>query len=517
MGVFGTKSVVSVYLDAGSLSVLNAQASGSDAKVLGFSSSAGLAGAENDVAKSQQFAEKIKKAFQEAGVHTKSVSLAVPAEGAMIRYFELPILPKKEEKNAVRFEAQKYVPLDMKDLYYDYDRYTDAAGKKVRVVLFACKKQWVDQVSAMIMLAGAKVERVELVSQAVVRAFCHGSRKKSGQVEAMIFPNDDQRSAELILFKENAVLFTRRLSYTQARDTLSVDVPFFISEIRISFDYFFENFKNEKIGKIHLVAVSSDASRQSLQEAMQKELSLPVEITQFPSMAGPGQVFSTGIAATYGLALGGLQPDNNKKIDLKPVEGPAGVTLTWEDEKKQLQDLAVKEIFGVAAALVGIYILLSGMVSSKNAELQRIFAGYPTTESAGIQEPLGNLQTKQAQLLTKIDFGNNLLEKRGYFTLKMNELAKAVPPQMRLAQLRYEDNINNEGGSDLVLHLEGYVFSSEAGSELSAINRLVKQLSENKDFMAGLEGIKIASTKRAVVKATPATRFVLDCTSLKKS
>ena len=516
MGVLGSKGVVGVYLDTGSLSVLSAQAGGADAKTLGFSSSSGLSTAENDPAKNQQFAENIKKAFKDAAVKSKWVSLAVPAEGAMIRYFELPVLPKKEEKNAVRFEAQKYVPLDMKDLYYDYDRYPDAAGKKARIVLFACKKQWVDQVSAMIMLAGAKVERVELVSQAVVRAFNQGSRKKSGQVEAMIFPNDDQRSAELILFKENAVLFTRHLSYTQGRDSMTIDAPFFISEIRISFDYFSENFKEEKIGKIHLVTVTSDAARQALQEAMQKELSLPVEIAQFPQKAAAGQVFSTGIAATYGLVLGDLLPSKNKKIDLKPADGSTGVTMTLEEEKKQLQDMAVKEILMVAAVLVGLYILLSGTISSKNAELQKVFATYPTTDSASIKEPLPSLQAKQTQILEKIAFAGNLLDRRNYFTLKMNELAKLVPPQMRLAQLHYDDTINARGGSDLTLHLEGYVFSSEAGSELSAINRLVKQLLENKDFMEGIDEIKIASTKRAMVKAVPATRFVLDCVSLKK-
>jgi len=39
----------------------------------------------------------------------------------------------------------------------------------------------------MIVLAGAKVERVELVSQAVVRAFCHGSRKKNRSDRGEIF------------------------------------------------------------------------------------------------------------------------------------------------------------------------------------------------------------------------------------------------------------------------------------------------------------------------------------------
>jgi len=73
-------------------------------KVLGFASSSGLSGTENDVAKNQQFAEKIKKAFQEGGRPRQSVSLAVPAEGAMIRISNCLSSPKRR-KNAVRFRS----------------------------------------------------------------------------------------------------------------------------------------------------------------------------------------------------------------------------------------------------------------------------------------------------------------------------------------------------------------------------------------------------------------------------
>lgn len=511
MGVFGTKSVVGVYADADSLSILNAKENGSTVETLGFSTTIGLGGMHADANKNQPFIDKIKRSFQEAGVRAKTASLAVSAEGSMIRYFDLPVLPKKEEKNAVRFEAQKYVPFDMKDLYYDYERYSDTTvGGRARIIFFACKKQWVDQISSLILLAGAKVMRVELACQAVVRAFCHASTKKTGQVQAMVFPNDDQRSAELILFKENSVLFARRISFTQQQDSVTPDIPFFISEMRISFDYFFENFKNEKIATIHLVVASPDASRQSLREIMQKELSLPVELFVFPQKTGSDQVLTTGTAASYGLVLADLSPDKNKGINLKHPDA-AVATIPWEEEKKQLQALAVKEIIGIAAALLGIFVFSSSMISSKNNELQRAFASYPKPESASIQDSMNDLQMKKTQLIIKTTFGAALLDRRNYLTTKMNELAKTVPSRVRLTRLHYDDAINNRGSSDLVLHIEGYALFSEAGNELSTINELMQRLSENKDFLTGFEEIKLASTKKATLRGAPATKFILDC------
>jgi Tfp pilus assembly PilM family ATPase len=515
MGLLGSKNSVGIYVDAQTMSILNAHVA-TEVKILGFSTTAGPGNLEADPSKNQPFVDNIKRVFQDAGGRPKNVLLAVPAEGSMVRYFELPALPAKEEKNAVRFEAQKYVPFEIEQLYYDYDRYPDATGKKIRIVFFACKKRWVDQISSLILVAGAKVKRVEFASQAIVRSFCYGLRKKTDQTEAIIFPNDDRYSAQLIVFKGSSVLSMRQISFTQKRDSTVPDTPFFVSEIRISFEYFLENFSNEKIAKIYLITHSEDASGQLLREAVQKELSLPVELSKFPQKIGAGQALSVGAVASYGLVLGDLAADKGKCINLRASEKGSGTVLTWEEEKKQLSDLAVKEILIIAGVLAGLFIFFSSNASSKNAELQRAFAAYPKAESASIQDSLDDLRSKETQLMEKTAYADALMDKRSYFTIKMNELAKTIPPQVLLTQMRYTDFVHSLGGSDLLLRLEGHVLSSETGSELSTINKLVERLSTNKEFMKGLAEIKIVSTKRVLFKAVPVTKFVLDCISVKR-
>ena len=139
MALFSDKNQVGLYMDSETITVLSAQVSGSSVEVIGYSELRVATNLEGEGEDKQRILDQIKTALNRANAHTKNVLVAVPGDGSMMRHFELPPLPKKEERNAVRFEAQKYVPFDVKNLYYDYETYLDTERQKNRVVYFACK------------------------------------------------------------------------------------------------------------------------------------------------------------------------------------------------------------------------------------------------------------------------------------------------------------------------------------------------------------------------------------------
>lgn len=508
MGLFPEKSQVGLYVDSETITVVSGQVAGQAVSTAGFSELRAPTSLEGDAQARQKTLDLIKTALQRAGVKSKNVLIAVPGEGSMTRHFELPPLPKKEERNAVRFEAQKYVPFDAKNLYYDYETYFDAERQKNRVVFFACKKQWVDAISAMLTLADMKISQVELVSQSVARAFHKRAVKRPDEVSLVIIGNDD-KTAELIIQKQGSVLTTRHVALTRLADGAELDVPMFVSDVRISLDYFSENFKTMKVERI-FVATPFAGQTATLCEALGRELSLPADAgSLFEPPAGA--VSTTAATAAYGLTLGAIDK-KGRRISLKPTEqSTAAPVVTWEQEKKQLQDLATKELIGVLAFLALLYFLIGGSASSKNQELQRAIESYPKAKAATLNESLGELQGKENAVNQKSAFFRNLDENRVYFTTKMNELAKTVPPNVRLSQWTYVDELNLKGGSDVLMKIEGYVMSAEMGGELTAVNRLVQQLMENKEFMQGLSEIRIARTSKTLVDEQTVTKFTLDC------
>lgn len=509
MGLFSDKKQVGLYVDSDTISVVNSQIVGSAVKVTGFSELRVQTLLDAGPESKQRILDDIRTAFTRAGVKSKSAHITVPGDGSMTRHFELPVLPKKEERGAVRFEAQKYVPFEAKSLYYDYEIYFDEERKRNRVVYFACKKQWVDSLSALLTIAGVNIAQVELVSQSVARVFQRHAAKKADEVSLVIICND-QNTAELIVQKGGSVLTTRHISLSRAADGSTLDIPMLVSDVRISLDYFYENFKDMKVHRLFLVTPFSGETS-TVCDALQKELSIPADSGELFKTPGPA-VSTTAAVAAYGLTLGALEKRKVRRVSLKPTEASSTAPIiTWEEEKKQLQDLATKEIIGVAVALVVVYLFMTNMTGSKKQELQNAIGSYPVAKSANLSESLAELQTKQAAMAKKIFFFNALTDKRVYFTTKMNVLAKSIPPNVRLAKWTYSDTIGNQGDSDVVMGIVGYVLSPDAGSELSVVNKMVAQLTENKDFMMGFSEIRIGRTSKDELDGKLVTRFALDC------
>lgn len=515
MALFPSKSQVGLYVDTETISVVNGRVAGSAISVAGFAElrvPTTLDGGSAEL--KQKTLENIKTVLSSAGVKSKDVSVSVPGDGSMTRHFELPVLPKKEERGAVRFEAQKYVPFDMKDVYYDYEVYFDEERKRNRIVFFACKKQWVDSLSTLLTLAGIRITQVELVSQSVARAFRQHAVKTPDEVSLLIIAND-AHTAELVIQRNGSVLTTRHVPLARAADNASLDVPVFVSDVRISLDYFSENFRNFKVQRV-FVATPFPGETGTLCEALKKDLSLSAEAG---SLFDPPGSFTSTTAATaaYGLTLATLEKKKGRRVSLKPTDAvSAGPTLTWEQEKKQLQDLATKGLIGVVVLLGALFFLFSSINGAKSRELAKKIASYPKARDAKISLPLKTLQEKQAAATQKVAFFSALVDGRTYLTPKMNELVKTVPSNIRLTSWSYKDELATNGASEIDMTMEGLVLSTGADTnDLSVVNKFVSQLSENKDFMRGLSEIRIGATKKVSVRSQPATQFTLIFTKKK--
>ncbi len=503
-----------LYIDNDSGYVLNAKAAGADVRILGYASfHYAIPQNSSDQDRRLLILQELKKAFSLANIKSKNISLCVPGDASMTRYFELPVLPKKDEKNAVRFEAQKYVPFDMKDLYHGYECYPDNQRKRVGVVFLAAKKVWVDDICTTLKEAGYKIVAAELMSQAIAKTYYFEVSKDVNSTQVLIAANDD-KTAELIISQGSAVLVTRHLTLTTTPDATQWDVPMLVSEIRLSFDYFAENFKSQKISKVCLLMDKSDQT-QKLEDLLRNEFLVPVETsTLLPSLRSEG-VSVAQRSAVYGLSIAKAKSVN--LISSESIQASAP-TMSWADEKKYLQDLATKAILGVAAVLFVAFMLLNQLATSKRNELARVAQNYPASNSVSISDPIQQIKAKESELMEKVAFAVNFFDKRPYLTPTLSELPRIIPANVLLTQLKYESSSSEKGFTNSTLRLEGYVLTSDvAGKELSNVNKMVQQLSDSKDFMTGFDSIKINSTKRVTYKNAPVTRFSIDCVKVKKA
>lgn len=102
----------------------------------------------------------------------QAVNISVSGAQTVIRYIDFPKMEEAELKQALKFEAQKYIPFPISEVKLDsYILRTTLADNKMLVLVAAVKKDFVNQRLKIIQEAGFKANIVDLDSLALINAF----------------------------------------------------------------------------------------------------------------------------------------------------------------------------------------------------------------------------------------------------------------------------------------------------------------------------------------------------------
>lgn len=107
-------------------------------------------------------------------ITTNRVAIAVPIARAFTRSIEVPPLSTKELAEAVRNEAEQYIPASLEDLYLDYDQ-VDTGSQKHSVFIVAMPKRIVDSYLTLARLLGLETVAMQTSSGAGAHLFGHDS------------------------------------------------------------------------------------------------------------------------------------------------------------------------------------------------------------------------------------------------------------------------------------------------------------------------------------------------------
>jgi type IV pilus assembly protein PilM len=105
-------------------------------------------------------------------INTRRVAVSVPAARTFSRILSLPKLDQKDLSEAVRTEAEQYIPVPIDDLYLDF-MITEQTDKETRVLAVAVPKKVVDSYSTLMELLGLDVVVMETTTGATARLFRH--------------------------------------------------------------------------------------------------------------------------------------------------------------------------------------------------------------------------------------------------------------------------------------------------------------------------------------------------------
>lgn len=121
----------------------------------------------------------LKKLLAETGVSTKKVVASLPNNVVFISVIDVPQLSESELKNAIQWEARRYVPLPLEEVTLSWSvlAIPQETGK-LKVLITAVPTSVIENYLKMFKLAGLQPEALEIEALALIRALV-GNRQES--------------------------------------------------------------------------------------------------------------------------------------------------------------------------------------------------------------------------------------------------------------------------------------------------------------------------------------------------
>jgi type IV pilus assembly protein PilM len=158
---------------------------------------------------SSAIVEAIQGLLAEQRLKGKDVAIGVRGHSVIIKKIQLPRMTQEELDETIQWEAEQYIPFDVKDVNIDTQVLTpegDAAGQ-MDVLLVAAKKDMINDFTAVCSEAGLSVSVVDVDAFAVQNAFETNYEAPAG--ETVVLVNVGAAVANINVVANGQTTFTR--------------------------------------------------------------------------------------------------------------------------------------------------------------------------------------------------------------------------------------------------------------------------------------------------------------------
>jgi type IV pilus assembly protein PilM len=256
--------------------------------------------------------ERLRELMKEAGIKNGSCAMAISGSSLIIKRLSLPEMTRSELSESIMWEAEQYIPFDIKDVNVDAQIINSRAGQgQMDVLMVAAKKDVVNEYVSVAMEAGLRTEIVDVAIFAAINMFEANYSIPADQTIALL--NVGANTINVGVLSGANVVFTRDISTGGSKLTSEIQRQFNVSfeeaeafktgaesslssstvarevnkladrvcdqivtEIQRSLDFFIATSVNSDISKLYLTGGS--AQLPALIRALERRMEVPVEL-----------------------------------------------------------------------------------------------------------------------------------------------------------------------------------------------------------------------------------------------
>ena len=407
---------------------------------------------EDPEEKTAEIRKHVTEFLREHGISSADIFLAIPREMAILRYIELPVAVKENLRGTLLYEMEKYVPLPVDGIYFDCQIIAeDKETNKLRVLLVAVKKEFIDPYVNLENPLGSGVSGVEISSTALVDYL--SSQPDTASVDPLALVCLGNGHLELSLVKKRLLHYSRYVKI----DHPSGGAPHYplLEELDV-----LRKTHGQEQGQLEVLVCGPDAA--GVVELLKGGEGIGLRSLELSGTGLPSDV----LAPAYGLALRGM-----RKVPMDINFLPA--TLRKKVSKIRYYALFLLSGLFILSILAwgGSTILHQKRVSEKlDSEIKQL-----GTEVASINRT----QTKLKELEDKIDALNALRQRHVPALSVLRDLSKELPEGAWLDRL----TITDKGGE-----IEGSADSASKLIPLLAASPLLKDVAFLSPITKGKDG-----------------------------
>jgi type IV pilus assembly protein PilM len=265
----------------------------------------------------------LQAVLQDLAAQKKPVISAVGGPGTVLRPVMVPKMTAEELKTSLRFEAEKYIPFKLDEVFIDSAILRDQAGGRMEIFIAAARKNLVQGHLEMLSAAGVVPQAVDLEPIALANAWELAPPAELGDGPAGL-AHIGARGTILNFFSAKQLQFSREIPFggefftRQIADGLKMNAAeaerikrqpgdrlneirmllqpkweTWTEQCRASLD-FYENQYGRRVERLFLSGGSALLS--GLTAGMGETFGLPVQVWN-PLSAGPGLAIAVGLAA----------------------------------------------------------------------------------------------------------------------------------------------------------------------------------------------------------------------------
>jgi len=433
----------------------------------------------------------IKEGISKLSLPPQGMYGVLSSADVMIRYFDMPLLPRSEQEQAVKFESKKYIPFKLDDVVSDFKTLSASKDKKSTHVFFiAATKQRIESHMTMLKNANSDILGIDIIPFTLIRMIFLTKKAQPKDSIATLYIGNDKETASIHIMEMGMPFMSRDLKVsTDDKEALFEKLA---SEMRVSLDYYRRQRPQAEITKI---IICGEHLFTGLDAYIADELKIITEtLSQFEGLRG-GEKADPSAVIAIGAALGGLGK-SNYSINLSP-------TAAKIKQKKVISILSIEALIALAV-IVAIFLFGSLRTAKVASELKAIKQQGKSLPKETANLDLGALTKLKDRRLNEIEMLKGLVNKRIYWADKLSRITNAMPKgiwirKLILLEAAQASKSNPFSSWARTVSLEGSLFLAQASKGEGVINNFYKALKENKGFVKDFNSVELGSVEKSTI------------------